>query len=474
MSTRVFFLNSNVAQYGEEELNSLNKFLFGQGILNTVGTSWEDWILNGDLRVSQRGAGANMSVDVSAGWSLLNTTRNSITFKVFCQSIGVTNLAITSNATGSNRVDAIIMRVSRSVTPNITTNNVVTLQVVVGTGVSALSDGAITTAIGSDDFIRLANVTVSNGAVTIVNANIADTRVRASTANSIYKQAPEMLEFKSLASNPATLVEGMTWYNSTTHTLNFYDGTVIKTLGNALDTSYFVGFVVPYVGSSAPTGWLLCDGSAVSRSTYSALFALAGTSFGAGDGSTTFNLPDLRARTIIGAGTGTKVATFSSRASNVITVTGLTNASNNEFQTGQAVTYVTSGSAIGGLVTSTVYYVIRLSNTTFSLATTLANAQAGTVITLSSDGTGTQTFTQTLTARSRGDTGGEENHAMTPTELVAHTHSINHGSSSGGGSGIVSNGNAPDNFSRQTASTGGNQGMNIMQPFAVLNYIVKT
>lgn len=234
MSTRVFFLNSNVAQYGEEELNSIQKFLFGQGILNTVGSSWEDWIANGDLKVTQRGAGANMSVDVSAGWSLLNTTRNSITFKVFCQSIGVTNLAVSSNATGSNRVDAVIMRVSRSATPNTTTNNVVTLQLLTGTSSVALTDGAITTAIGSDDFIRLANITVPNGAVTVVNANISDTRVRSATS-SIFKQAPEMLEFKVLATDPSTvnLAEGFAWFNSTSHTLNFWNGSAVKQLGGS-------------------------------------------------------------------------------------------------------------------------------------------------------------------------------------------------------------------------------------------------
>lgn len=54
------------------------------------------------------------------------------------------------------------------------------------------------------------------------------------------------------------------------------------------------GAWVPYGGSSAPTGWLLCDGSAVSRATYAALFAILGTTYGGGDGSTTFNVPDMR------------------------------------------------------------------------------------------------------------------------------------------------------------------------------------
>jgi hypothetical protein len=52
-----------------------------------------------------------------------------------------------------------------------------------------------------------------------------------------------------------------------------------------------VGVIHMYVGSSAPSGWLLCDGSAVSRSTYAVLFALIGVSYGSGDGSTTFNIP---------------------------------------------------------------------------------------------------------------------------------------------------------------------------------------
>ena len=52
------------------------------------------------------------------------------------------------------------------------------------------------------------------------------------------------------------------------------------------------GCVLPFAGSTAPDGYLICDGSAVSRTTYSALFAVIGTTYGTGDGSTTFNIPD--------------------------------------------------------------------------------------------------------------------------------------------------------------------------------------
>ena len=65
-----------------------------------------------------------------------------------------------------------------------------------------------------------------------------------------------------------------------------------------------VGSILAYAGSSAPTGWLLCQGQAVSRSTYAALYAAIGTVYGTGDGSTTFNLPDLQGRTVIGSGSG--------------------------------------------------------------------------------------------------------------------------------------------------------------------------
>lgn len=56
------------------------------------------------------------------------------------------------------------------------------------------------------------------------------------------------------------------------------------------------GSLTAFAGSAAPTGWLLCYGQAVSRTTYAALFAIISTTYGVGDGSTTFNLPDLRGR----------------------------------------------------------------------------------------------------------------------------------------------------------------------------------
>lgn len=70
------------------------------------------------------------------------------------------------------------------------------------------------------------------------------------------------------------------------------------------NTGYITGEIRMWSTGTAPTNWLLCDGTAISRSTYATLFALIGTTFGAGDGSTTFNVPDFRGRAPIGAGTG--------------------------------------------------------------------------------------------------------------------------------------------------------------------------
>lgn len=63
------------------------------------------------------------------------------------------------------------------------------------------------------------------------------------------------------------------------------------------------GALVMWSTGTAPTGYLLCNGSAVSRTTYATLFSAIGTAYGSGDGSTTFNLPDMRDRMPVGAGT---------------------------------------------------------------------------------------------------------------------------------------------------------------------------
>lgn len=74
-------------------------------------------------------------------------------------------------------------------------------------------------------------------------------------------------------------------------------------LNNNFSYTAPVGGIMQFGGTTAPTGWLICDGSAVSRTTYAELFSAIGTSYGSGDGSTTFNLPNLKGKVAVGQDT---------------------------------------------------------------------------------------------------------------------------------------------------------------------------
>jgi microcystin-dependent protein len=74
-----------------------------------------------------------------------------------------------------------------------------------------------------------------------------------------------------------------------------------------MSAGFLIGQVSFFTMSTAPTGWLKCNGAAISRTTYAKLFAVTGTTYGVGNGSTTFNLPDLRGEFIRGFDDGRTV-----------------------------------------------------------------------------------------------------------------------------------------------------------------------
>ena len=80
------------------------------------------------------------------------------------------------------------------------------------------------------------------------------------------------------------------------------DGSLQRIAGGTLYADAPIGTISPFGGSSVPSGYLLCNGQAVNRTTYAELFAVIGTAFGTGDGSTTFNVPDMRESVPKGAG----------------------------------------------------------------------------------------------------------------------------------------------------------------------------
>lgn len=86
--------------------------------------------------------------------------------------------------------------------------------------------------------------------------------------------------------------------------LYYFDGTRFVSYGGGSGgtggDTVPIGSIVPFASDTIPNGWLLCDGSAVSRTTYSELFAIIGTAHGIGDGSTTFNVPNIKGKVVVG------------------------------------------------------------------------------------------------------------------------------------------------------------------------------
>lgn len=106
----------------------------------------------------------------------------------------------------------------------------------------------------------------------------------ASKANTSHTHAATDITYAGSTNLSATNVEAA---------LDELDSEKISTTDPRLSPA---GMVTQFAGSTAPTGWLLCDGATVSRTTYASLFAVIGTTYGAGDGSTTFGLPNLKGR----------------------------------------------------------------------------------------------------------------------------------------------------------------------------------
>lgn len=123
----------------------------------------------------------------------------------------------------------------------------------------------------------------------------------------------------------------MAWYLGNTKVGSMYLGStkigqaylgstlVYSSSGPAPTPSIPAGIIDVFAGDTVPTGYLLCDGSAVDRTTYATLFAVIGTTYGVGDGSTTFNVPNLSGRVVIGV-SGTH-ALGSTGGSETITLT---------------------------------------------------------------------------------------------------------------------------------------------------------
>lgn len=114
-----------------------------------------------------------------------------------------------------------------------------------------------------------------------------------------------------------------------------------------------IGAIQAYGGATAPAGWLMCDGSAVSRNGYSELFSAIGTTYGDGDGSTTFNLPDLQGRVAIGSDTNYVLGDYDGESEHILTESELPNVSASFALHGQENGTIIAG--LGGKATGTLF-----------------------------------------------------------------------------------------------------------------------
>lgn len=204
------------------------------------------------------------------------------------------------------------------------------------------------------------------------------------------------------------------------------------------------GVVEAYAGSTVPAGYLSCDGSLVSRTTYAALYAAIGDTYGAGDGSTTFALPDLERRVVVGAGgTGTTtladtVGATGGAETHTLTVAEVP-AHNHGARTAAAPGHVhRSGSLSAGSSGSAHVHTIDLSLTPAAQAT--------------GDGLNTIKRVQNLPAIGAGRT----------ESSGAHSHNVSGSTGSGGG------------HSHAVSSQGGGNAHSIMQPSVVMQWIIST
>lgn len=137
------------------------------------------------LKIVQRAAGANMSVDVGAGRGVIKGSGNAYPVR----NTTAINAVVTSNASGNPRIDAVVLYIDLIESPTATADDVVKTAVVAGTPAAspvAPLDAAIQSSVGaSNPFVRLANVAVANSAASITNANITDARVQFKTKHQL-------------------------------------------------------------------------------------------------------------------------------------------------------------------------------------------------------------------------------------------------------------------------------------------------
>ena len=133
------------------------------------------------------------------------------------------------------------------------------------------------------------------------------------------------------------------------------------------------GTIVAFGNATAPTGWRVCNDDAISRTSFARLFAVIGTSFGTGDGSGNFNVPDLRDRTLLGK--GTYMSTMGAATTGIAASAVMASASKSGDQTGAG---TTGSDGDGDLTPTTANFASSAKDSSTTAAVTAVNQAAHT------------------------------------------------------------------------------------------------
>lgn len=220
--------------------------------------------------------------------------------------------------------------------------------------------------------------------------------------------------------------------------------TAVASAGGASGGGPPTGSMLMYAAATAPTGYLLCDGAAVSRTTYADLFAVIGTTYGTGDGTTTFNVPDFQVRVPVGAGTG-KTLGASDGVAETSRNANRTH-SHGHGSSGSGSVSLTSGAGSSHSHSANTYTASSHTHTIGTSTGGSTTAASGTAVTLP-----TKAYVDGHTHG--GNTGGTSTGVTgTSGSEASHTHSVSGGVSV---STSVSSNTTPES------------------PFTVVNYIIK-
>lgn len=299
------------------------------------------------------------------------------------------------------------------------------------------------------------------GVVTRANSNNGEIFIR--PQNGFELNELHDVQISSLASSDFLKWNGTAWVNDPinlgTDTTGNYVASLVAGTGISLannsgeaatptisvsDGLVPAGAVQMFAGSSAPSGWLLCTGQDVSRTTYSALFSAISTTYGVGDGSTTFNLPDMRARMPIGATNGSAPAGLSTRA------LGATGGAESVTLTGAQ-----SGTSAHGHSHDITVRDAQNGNSNQTASTNLAHSHT---VNGRQSASATHGHTGTTTVATAASNAGATNFPIsTDSQLGTHVHTF-----------FVQGG-----VSNSSAANAAESHEN-MSPFIALNYIIKT